>query len=845
MAFNIKMLSDNYIHTESAMDIVSNPAKLANILEFREDDPIVRYNRQKSILECALEFNDTMNRAEIESSKMWYKNLLESDTTVALNEGAFGAIAALIAAAIAAIVAFIAGMFGKSVSDKFSGGSSSSSNGYSSTGGSISSLVSPKNTATNNTGDTKESKDANEAYTLKSEAVNISIKNFKAAYAEYEKAISKYSTKNIDPSSMFEITSYGYSEQLNTFGNDRDNANALLTTVQKMVDYTSRIGSKDTLSDSDKKEIEDTITSTEEKIDVLKNESIEDKENETNNENVKNYLINSIELWKSAEYQKLVNYKPDEDLSVYKKLLNMLQKLQKDLTSIESADSDIAVSMRKIATNFLILVKLTINKYSSNMCYFYRSAKNDIKQNTYLLKKFGISSGHVEEFALADFNEDLCTALDEACLTEHYAYREQIDNITFQRIAQEAMILGSDKPYSEKLAELALLNEGIAAKVKKAFYGTIAKVKELFAKFMEKLRNVFPGTKHYLDQYKNVILKQTWVARNYDDTRDIIGAIDRTMKLDVPYLNFNALSSQLESHEKFFNAVIRPKMTGAPAFNGKSIEDIAEYTKNWFLGKEDNVIPAATIQDNIQKIYEYLYDISKIEKDIKKSIKTIEDCCDKALKSAGVSINQDKPSSVAEPNAADNAGGEQPQETNEQASPYYSIIYGRVLSEVGKSETEDNGPGASNPNPSSGVAKSGETAKKVKNLGDADKNDVGYKTTQKPIVETQCEIYSSVCCTVLRAKLTAVEFIRSEFMKIIRWHVQDYIGKKTEKRNFNKAEEKNPEDTKNEEPGQDNEEPRQDTETKTAKPIKRTAKQTVSNIRQKVGNAIAGNNKKK
>ena len=134
-------------------------------------------------------------------------------------------------------------------------------------------------------------------------------------------------------------------------------------------------------------------------------------------------------------------------------------------------------------------------------------------------------------------------------------FREMDDTLTRYRIAvkeyestaigQEAMIFVSETTDTEKFEKLQAVNEAIGAKVKKVFYNTIAKIKELFAKFMEKLRGNFTTTKNYLDRYKDIILKKSFSDDRYE-SKNLPDMIDSIWDISVRQLDLQSMDDKLD-----------------------------------------------------------------------------------------------------------------------------------------------------------------------------------------------------------------------------------------------------------------------------------------------------------
>lgn len=358
-------------------------------------------------------------------------------------------------------------------------------------------------------------------------------------------------------------------------------------------------------------------------------------------------------------------------------------------------------------------------------------------------------------------------------------FREMDDTLTRYRIAmkeyestaigQEAMIFVSETTDTEKFEKLQAVNEAIGAKIKKVFYNTIAKIKEIFAKFMEKLRGNFTTTKNYLDRYKEIILRKPFSNDIYG-TKNLKFGIDNIEDTGVARLDLTSMTTQLDTLEGAFGVCFRNEHP-SNAFDITTADGQAKYWKTVFgMEGEEKRITGKDFQKNIKDYWDFLYDIRNIERSINKSIKDVEDTCNTVMKQAGADVEKPEP---------------QPQ----NASTVYSYLYNKtfvlengVLTELNK--YGDTAPNASQPaqsgeNPAAGDNAQKSYSQRMSNVdkdGDDPDNAGVAKKSGRPIMDTRCNNYTICATTMLKAKMSACEFIRSECMGIIRNEVQKYIG---------------------------------------------------------------------
>ena len=338
---------------------------------------------------------------------------------------------------------------------------------------------------------------------------------------------------------------------------------------------------------------------------------------------------------------------------------------------------------------------------------------------------------------------------------------------------EEALIFSENISDYEKFQRLQAVNEALADKVKRGWYNAVSAVKEIFRKFTEKLTANFTTTKNYMDRYKNIILNADFNPNDTYKTQDLDKGIDRIYDDMVVQLNFNDVAQEEFStvgqcFTKFFTkrAMAAGPNVKIPDENA-SIGDISEYYKTYFcMQGNDHTYTGKEFQQHIKKFYEFLYDIRKINKSIKDDIREIEDNATRIMKQAGLDVNKPADNSNPKQDAAPQA---EPQAAP-AAESVYSILYQKyftlnengvlVEAEINKAQTGEN--------------------RAVNNVAKMNQTDdtQTVRNTERSTVDTKVKAYTDVCVSMLKAKMSACEFIRNELMQIIRNHVQAHIGNK-------------------------------------------------------------------
>lgn len=335
---------------------------------------------------------------------------------------------------------------------------------------------------------------------------------------------------------------------------------------------------------------------------------------------------------------------------------------------------------------------------------------------------------------------------------------------------EEALIFSENISDYEKFQRLQAVNEALSDKIKRGWYNAVAAIKEIFRKFMEKLTANFTTTKNYMDRYKNIILKADFNPNDTYKTQDLDEGIKRIYQTEAPALNFNDFMgrdfSTAGQYFKIFDKThssIGSKVK-IPDENS-SIGDISTYYKAYFcMEGNEHTYTGKEFQSHITDFYNFLYDIRKINSTIKKSIRDIEDTANKIMKQAGADVN--KPAEDTNTNA---------QPAPAAAESVYSILYQKyftlnengvlVEAEINKGEsTEAKAPS--------------QTMRNVAQKAEGDDDTQNVRNTERGTVDAKVKAYVDVTTSMLKAKMSACEFIRNELMQIIRNHVQAHIGNK-------------------------------------------------------------------
>lgn len=339
---------------------------------------------------------------------------------------------------------------------------------------------------------------------------------------------------------------------------------------------------------------------------------------------------------------------------------------------------------------------------------------------------------------------------------------------------------------------LATIHEAIGQKIKEGFGKFIEALKKIAAKFVEAIMFNFGTEKAWLTKYKNIILnnefkKETQVAV-YCNLNNAVNQIEKVVPPLASYAELSQDTSAFASEEDFFDKKFKNAFPGID--NVKNVPKdgtIAEKCK-YYLGAKwaDGAKDEGTFEDfgegkkwpTVARMYQWLLDTEKLAKTTQAQIKNIERTVENYQRSAAKSTIPEGGNNQQgqQQNNAQTANAQQaaPQ-TAQNASAYYSYIFGKVMTEAdikpapvadnnqqGGDQQQNNNQGN---NKNYNKTTQGDTDEEVKKS-----NDPGS------VISGRMQIYCNVCKQVLTAKMTAITYAHKEMLDIMRAIVKARMG---------------------------------------------------------------------
>lgn len=680
--------------------------------------------------EMLLEFNEEIFAADLVATRDFYNGLLESGDYV-LHETVLGSISAFIQKVIRAIVNFFRYIFTGKGKD-----------GEENPNSPVSNLKNSNNALAKSSERLKQDWKAHKLTT----EIEVEICNLDAFDVTNIASVIGLDAAN----KLNELTNLAnsYAAKISSSSNEnemKDEANKIISLIDDLAELIKNYNGIEKLDLQFKKvkmSLDEFVQYTDKLIDTTKHR-LEDK---------------TITLDSIKEYKAAVNAFKSFDT----------------ITNNPNAEK-IADSIRIITSKQAELLNAIATKYNEVYGHVNKAKTKESKQCKALIDKIVNDNKSNEEQV-----EESVVTLDEAITAELVDYKFSLMECYKQGIVKEAMIKAN--PEADVIYEMQVLNEAILKSAKNAFNNAIAKIKEIFRKFMEKLRANFTSTRNYLDKYKNIILNNRLPDPSYTCKNLIVG-MQRVEEYTIPAFNYNEIKGKLGSYADFFTE-IRP--TNSAEFRASvdpasenSLASVATYFKEYFgITREDYTITAETFQSNMRDIYEFMYDIRQIDRKINNDIKRVEGMRNNAMRQAGIPTT-DTPTQAED---SVNTNG------STSAESYYSYIDNlSVFMEVqpNKPNKVNNASTSTSRNTGSGVANRMTNVQSTGTVNTKGEEQYGVQGTPLDELNTNLKTYVDVTTTVLKAKLTAVEFLRSEFMQLFRIIVGRYVD--GEAQNANQA----------------------------------------------------------
>lgn len=330
-----------------------------------------------------------------------------------------------------------------------------------------------------------------------------------------------------------------------------------------------------------------------------------------------------------------------------------------------------------------------------------------------------------------------------------------------QRFVEECLAISESN-----IPELKSINEDLKMDTKGKFEKLKAFVKELFQKFLMKMNKFITGNKDFLEKYKDIILTKKIEEYTLNNMPDYEAGIKNITDHKLKKLDIKALISKTEQEiqHELLNAYTNEN-------------DFSDFCKRYFLcDNKPNKEKVSSTTLNMAEIYAFCIKASDAIKQLENDQKEFSAAAD-AAKNAVLAATPK--------NESVNLYGEK---------YYYSSVYEAFINEDDQPQQQTNQSSLTNtnsdtksdakmkldvPTPDNKTEKNNNLEKDVKSDDKGKDAETQAKENQgaesKKVSET-ADWYLATIKTITTAKITAFQKIYSEYMKILRYHVQKATG---------------------------------------------------------------------
>ena len=709
-----------------------------------------KYTRDISFLEQMLEFNEEMCLIELYETKGIYSSLLENNT-YAINEGVIGTIIETIRKFIRAIIDFFKNIFTKGNIKK----NSENSIGY------LNSIVSMKDKINNY---------QSSGVSIRGEVIDYHydvLVNIPLMYETYDKDANKIANEFGAISNDLDELVRNYSRYVDI--DQLDNRCKFITNRAKSCqDLTNAAGALNTKYSGDA--YKRTITTQVGTMEYFKEKA--------------NYVISKESNIRANLNKSQQSTSKDNIPDNIKGFIKSYQALEKLLANNEKLD-DYKISIRNLVSACSALQAKFCRDYTKVLNDYYSYCNEALKYLKMKCEGFDKPSKEKTDNSsdydeIEDgFGESFINSFDDAILVEFAEYDYDRFDILKRAMIEEAKIM-SNPDIEDKAYEMYKLNEDVKTQLNNVYTKLIQSIKTAFNKFVAKMNdnNNWVKTKRYLDKYKDTILKNKVPEGTYTG-KDFLNGIKRINDFEIPDANYTAIKGSLRSPYTVFQYFNNGKQVsaGAPEVQDgdETVAQVGNYFKAYFgcAGNDVNY-DTATMEQNKEHMFNFVYNSRTLQQKVQKSIDNIEKLRTQAVRANGGVAKTSNPTE-------DGITKPQGQQAQQQQESYFSYLNNFELI------MEEWKPAAQNTNQTNATGTNSQIGQMTAGINNANRpNDrVANNSTEYgqnnpgDQTENECINYARVATQILKAELSAIEFINNEIMKFFRYMVATYVQGET------------------------------------------------------------------
>ena len=344
------------------------------------------------------------------------------------------------------------------------------------------------------------------------------------------------------------------------------------------------------------------------------------------------------------------------------------------------------------------------------------------------------------------------------------------------RALKEQMIL-KESDYS---SITALHESSLGDKIKIKWKKFVAFIKSLIARFMESINNILYNERGYLEKYKDIIInKEPKSDLTFSYTGNYEEGEKRITNTTIPLFEYQKYKNAFDAEDDgdLANTIMQGKQ-----FKYTDEETLDEQFKEYYLVTNDGVKTGKLSDINMPDLYNFCYNFSKIksitDKDLNRldaSTKNIEKEIIKRMNSTTNQTTDQTVNSTATSTTDGGSANDNQSTSNQNESA--------IFLEDGETDKKDKPQGLQITSTDSDKQK-GQTdfTKNANSTQNRDKNAEKAAADRSGNAEIEdiqkaAEKWIRVCRPLIAAKCTACQQIAKDYMKIIKKHVESYVGK--------------------------------------------------------------------
>lgn len=502
------------------------------------------------------------------------------------------------------------------------------------------------------------------------------------------------------------------------------------------------------------------------------------KKNSYNNPVVdRNSFLDCIKAdccYKENRYMKLAdflnNFRPEGDCSkeITSKLASIKSEIEKAKSKLNTKSAAMKPENRTKANTIISYCEAIsqdciayfsfISNYNLQATIYWNKTYKASKKAT--VSESGTIHGEIFDGDTLFANDDIrdfnrTEWLDLELTTECYEISSAVQEYRRRVAVNEAIILSEGG--IDTFRKLVAMQEAEAKKLGDKFAEIIQTIIAAVDKFFANLRDKLSLDANFIKKNIDTIKKPIKLT-SIKSSGDILNGLKNIQgKLNITPYNYDTMKDDLSNEKEYFHKRIKPALNGAKHsrinWNDTNMS-VAEWCKAYYGASipEDKApkvdIAATDLQANIADIIDFLQAPNAFMANIRAELTTLKSQANKAASEAKAEqpVGDATPAQIPE-KTGDNTGGEQA--TTE--SMYYSELYQRWFTEA-----DFQSPASEGGSEAGGEGKPSDAKSDSKG---------GFKT------------YISAYRSVLLAKLTGAQFVRSELMALMKAHVKVYNPK--------------------------------------------------------------------